>query len=139
MFWRAGRRRSRLGLIGLGRGLIAGFQARRRKQQWRRRQPQRLVGLLGVVAAALYWARRRSGGPLLTAEQTAQLVHDIQREFPTLVVSQRIYQSSGEYVVIVHDPTNRSNEVRITSLRSNWRRKVAEMSAVSRTNQPEGA
>ncbi len=68
---------------------------------------------------------------MLTAEQTAQLVHDIQREFPALVVSQRIYQSSGEYVVIVHDPTNR-NEVRITSLRSNWRRKVAEMSAVSK-------
>ena len=68
---------------------------------------------------------------MLTAEQTAQLVHDIQQEFPALVVSQRIYKSSGEYVVIVHDPTNR-NEVRITSLRSNWRRKVAEMSAVSK-------
>ncbi len=68
---------------------------------------------------------------MLTAEQTAQLVHDIQRAFPALVVSQRIYQSSGEYVVVVHDPTN-GNEVRITSLRSNWRRKVAEMSAVSK-------
>jgi hypothetical protein len=69
---------------------------------------------------------------MLTAEQTAQLVHDIQREFPALEVSQRIYQSSGEHVVVVHDPTNR-NEVRITSLRSNWRKKVAAMSAVSRT------
>ena len=71
---------------------------------------------------------------MLTAEQAVQLVHDIQRAFPAFVVSQRIYQSSGDYVVIVHDPTNR-NEVRITSLRSNWRRKVAEMSAASKMNQ----
>ena len=138
MFWRPGRRRSRLGVFGLGRGLIAGFQARRRKHQRRRRQPQRLVGLLGVAAGAVYWVRRRPGGAMLTAEQTAQLVHDIQREIPALVVSQRIYPSSGEHVVVVHDPTNR-NEVRITSLRSNWRRKVGEMRAVSRTRQPEGA
>ena len=75
---------------------------------------------------------------MLTAEQTTQLVHDIQREYPALVVRERIYQSSGEHVVLVHDPTNR-NEVPITSLRCNWRRKVAEMRAVSRTGQPEGA
>ena len=138
MFWRPGRRRARLGFSGLGRGLIAGFQARRRYHRRRRRHPPRLVGLLGVAAGAAYWARRRQGGALLTAEQTAQLVHDIQREFPALVVSQRTYPASGEHVVVVHDPTNR-NEVRITSLRSNWRRKVGEMSAVSSARQPEGA
>ncbi len=75
---------------------------------------------------------------MLTAEQTAQLVQDIQREFPALEVSQRIYPSSGEHVVVVHDPTNR-NEVRITSLRTNWRKKVAAMAAVNRTNHPEVA
>jgi hypothetical protein len=69
---------------------------------------------------------------MLTDEQTAQLAHDIQREFPTLVVSQRRYSLTGDHVVIVHDPTNR-NEVRITSQRSNWRKKVAAMAAVSRT------
>ena len=137
MCWRPGRRRSRLGFIGLGRGLISGFQARRRKQP-RRRPLQRLVGLLGVVAGAAYWARRHQGGALLTAEQTAQLVHDIQREFPALDVSQQRYRLTGDHVVIVHDPTTR-HEVRITSLRSNWRRKVSEMSAVSSTRQPEGA
>ena len=72
---------------------------------------------------------------MLTAEQAVQLVHDIQREFPALEVSQQRYRLTGDHVVIVHDPTNR-NEVRITSLRSNWRRKVAEMSAASKTNQP---
>jgi hypothetical protein len=72
---------------------------------------------------------------MLTDGQTAQLVHDIQREFPDLEVSQRRYSLTGEHVVIVHDPTNR-NEVRITSMRSDWRKKVAAMAAVSRTTQP---
>ena len=71
---------------------------------------------------------------MLTDQQTDQLVQDIQREFPTLTVRRQTYQWSGDYVVIVQDPRNQ-NEVRITSLRSNWRKKVAQMSAMSKPNQ----
>ena len=70
---------------------------------------------------------------MLTDQQTEQLVHDIQSEFPALVVRRQTYQPSGEYVVVVLDPTNQ-NEVRITSLRGNWRKKVAAMNATSRIN-----
>ncbi len=70
---------------------------------------------------------------MLTDQQTDQLVQDIQAEFPTLVVSRKRYESSREYVVIVRDPTNQ-HEVRITSLRSDWRTQVAAMNATSRTD-----
>ena len=75
---------------------------------------------------------------MLTGEQTDQLVQDIRREFPAFQVSQRTYRLTGEYVVVVHDPANR-NEVRITSLRSDWRKKVAAMAVVGRRNPGSGA
>jgi hypothetical protein len=65
---------------------------------------------------------------MLTAPETDQLVLDIQREFPALTVDQQQYHSSREYVVIVRDPTN-GNEVRVTSLKGDWRSKVAGMAA----------
>lgn len=67
---------------------------------------------------------------MLTDEQTEQLAQDIQAAYPGLAVTREIYQTSREYVVIVRDPSNQ-NEVRITSLRSDWRTKVGRMSAAS--------
>ena len=63
---------------------------------------------------------------MLTAQQTDQLVQDIQRAFPTLAVSHWRSETSGDYVVIVRDPTNQ-HEVRISSLRSDWRRMISEL------------
>lgn len=71
---------------------------------------------------------------MLTDQQTAQLVRDIQTEFPRLAVTRSKY-SNGDHVVIVHDPTNR-NEVRITSLRGYWRTNVAAMDSTRRVDEP---
>ena len=65
---------------------------------------------------------------MLTAQETDQLVRDMQREFPALSVDQRRYRASREYVVVVRDPAN-GNEVRVTSLKGDWRSKVATMAA----------
>ena len=65
---------------------------------------------------------------MLTAQETDQLVLDIQRDFPALTVDQRQYRRSREYVVVVRDPAN-GNEVRVTSLKGDWRSKVAAMAA----------
>jgi hypothetical protein len=68
---------------------------------------------------------------MLTAQETDQLVRDMQREFPALSVDQRRHRASREYVVVVRDPAN-GNEVRVTSLKGDWRRKVAAMVPITR-------
>ncbi len=63
---------------------------------------------------------------MLTAPETDQLVHDIQREYPTFTVGERRDDGSDGFIVTVRDPAN-ENEVVITSLEGDWREKVAEM------------
>ena len=66
---------------------------------------------------------------MLTDHETAQLIHDIQREYPTVEVSRWTSPTTGTHVVIVRNSANR-DEVRLTSLRSNWRRKISGMLAM---------
>jgi hypothetical protein len=80
--------------------------------------------------------------PMLTAHETDQLVRDIQRDFPSLTVDQQQYHqqefpsltvdqqhpASRDYLVIVRNPAN-GNEVRVTSLKGDWRSQVATLAA----------
>jgi hypothetical protein len=66
---------------------------------------------------------------MLTAQETDQLVNDIQREFPMFSVGERRDPSSRAFVVIVRDPKGQ-NEISITSLQGDWRGDVAAMVAL---------
>jgi hypothetical protein len=63
---------------------------------------------------------------MLTAQETDQLVHDIQREFPLFTVGERRDDGSDSYVVTVRDPTS-ENEVIISTFASDWRDRVVDM------------
>ena len=63
---------------------------------------------------------------MLTARETDQLVHDIQREYPMFTVGERRDEGSDAFIITVRDPTN-ENEVAITNFEGDWRGKVAEM------------
>ena len=63
---------------------------------------------------------------MLTAQETDQLVHDLQHEFPMLAVSEKKYGLDNEFIVVVRDAT-RQHQVEITSLTSDWRNTVVGM------------
>ena len=63
---------------------------------------------------------------MLTAQETDQLVHDLQHEFPLLAVSEKKHGLQHDFVVIVRDATGQ-REVEITSLQGDWRSQVAGM------------
>jgi hypothetical protein len=72
---------------------------------------------------------------MLTAQETDQLIRDIQQEFPMFTVGERRDPASRAFVIIVRDPKGQ-HEISITRAHGDWRGDVAAMVA---RHTPAGA